>query len=183
MSEILTRLNAGAQWGPDKMPGGINQLPPSIIAGALAGLGDGPYRLLWCKYVDPDDKNSLTRLITTAYLAAMDIVKREGWEIPKGQEVYRELSRTAIIASLAPSNCPKCKGRGHVYPKYPKTSIVRPCHHCIGTGHKSADADVSHISRRKKDRYRYRWRVINAEYLRWEEIGVRHVRRELMGDE
>ena len=63
---------------------------------------------------------------------AIGIQIANGWEIPRGQEIYRKLAFVAVDVRINPEKliCPGCKGRGFYKPK--QSNHLACCGRCEG---------------------------------------------------
>ena len=90
--------------------GGIPQITPEIVAGACAGLQDGPYYLGMAKYAG--DSTSYRDLEYSAWICAAQLAVKHGWAIQRGKAYLRGISLLACEHVVRHHQCKRCKGTG-----------------------------------------------------------------------
>lgn len=167
---------------PDMDAVGVSSVPglsEADAAMALAGLDRGPYLLARVKYAL--DSSSRYPLENQLWGEMCGIATRKKWLIPAGHELLRRMSRMAIEEVVHPAQCPKCGGRGTVYPK---GGAARLCSACIGTGRgrvsdrsRAAGADIPKTSWFRI--WAPRYELMLAKLDRWDRVAHAHVRQRM----
>lgn len=102
------------------VPGGIPEVTPEDIAGAMRHLDALESELLRVKYIG--DKPH--KLFASVLIWCMD----QGWDLPKGET--DKVAQQAIIDVVGHNRCPKCNGTKQVV--IAEKIII--CPHCNGSG-------------------------------------------------
>jgi hypothetical protein len=102
----------------------VDGLVTTEAGGTLAGLSDEAMAYAMARYVG--DSSAQPRLFYAAYLRMGDVAIRERWKLPRGEEMLRKLTLTALFELMHGKPCQNCDGEGFVG--------VNLCVGCEGTG-------------------------------------------------
>lgn len=174
MPEILRKLTAKTADLRGVPGGGIPDLSVEEIAGALAGLPDGPHylaRAVWC-----GDESSIRALLLVTVEASRQFPAR----LVLYPGMLQDLAAFALAAVVVPNLCYRCAGRGNLYGR---GGVVTTCDVCHGTGQGQPEPDNV---RRQIKASKAQWRQIEPHYHRiellihdWLNTAGHHVRNQL----
>lgn len=162
--------------------GGIPEYTAADIAAALAGCDD-PLATMLVLYKWALMGDIAQKLERAAYLMAVDIAVKEKWQIPKGKELVRHMTRLAILESSNPPKCNTCNGLGKEYTNEGGLKQIA-CRACGGGGARRMTGELRSLivgldpSRWSKTWGR-RYETILDALQRREEYAIRHMSRRM----
>lgn len=128
--------------------GGSVTISQTDVAGALSfsGIDRMTYLYALFKYVDANDIELLKQLYNHVYIHLATMPQKNGWELTKGKETFRNIVILALNEHINPNfnTCKQCLGTG-------LTPNQLNCKSCDGSGHKKPSpqkmADAARIDR------------------------------------
>ena len=129
--------------------GGKPALTSSDVAAALSGISSPATDYALYRYVG--DTSAQPRLFYIAYLRAVDVANRDGWQPPKGSEIIRKMTKAALVETFDCPVCRSCGGTGYLGAK--------SCTQCGGGGTaRIPDSTIAHALGVDKSNYSRTWR-------------------------
>src|SRR3990167_8925462 len=178
-AELLSRLNPSI---PDinSLPSGWGGLSPSDIAASLAGLPRPAQLVLLSRWACFAGLESEILYYTLNYTVKLWV--QNGWKYPKneGKDFLRRLSKLALIDTVFPLPCKRCKGHRRIM-RREGYSIT--CNRCAGYG-------TSNLTDRERARlldmpystwngYRRQYKNIADHVACWENDALQHIKWKL----
>lgn len=174
--ELLSRLSTKVPLY-SAAPGGEPRYTMEDVAGALAGLPQGPYQLARVKYCF--DPVCITLLRREVEMVVMTWAVKRKW---RGEDaLFSSLARLAVEDILSDRRCSKCKGTRYVEQKV--------CSLCGGVGMRSMEHKEAASRCRPKltaDAWRMTWapryREVLGVLVDWDSRIEGHLYRRLIHD-
>lgn len=180
---MIARLAGGSTWKTERLDRVVSKLTNEELAGALAGLEEGPAEVMLVKYAG----HPIGRLHAIVYHAAAAMARNYRWT---GElSLFRRMARLAVAEVVAPPSCPACLGRGIV-----KLEKYVACEECAGAGigsltwtDRNAILRIDHAGKNHPDAplgpdERERYDAIYALVQGWESEGIAHLAWRLFGE-